>query len=128
MNTNKIIISINKSVQEVFLFTITPPNSTKWISDVINEETNEWPVREGTVYKLHTKAGHSFEVTVTEFEKNKTVEWTSTDKNFHCKYTYRPIDKNKSELEYYEWVEKGELDEPFTLSVLKKLKSVIENL
>jgi hypothetical protein len=128
MKSNKLVISFNKSVHEVFLFTITPPNSAKWIPDVIKEETNELPIHVGTVYKLQTKNGNSFEVTVSEFKENKSVEWISTDKNFHCRYTYRPLDENSSELEYYEWVDKGELDEPFTMEVLEKLKSVIESL
>lgn len=127
MKANKLVVSFNKPVHEVFLFTITPPNSTKWIPDVINEETNEWPVKIGTVYKLQTRTG-SFEVTVTKFKENNIVEWTSADKNFHCTYMYRPIDEKTSELEYYEWVDTDELDEPFTLPVLEKLKSVVEAL
>lgn len=128
MKSNKLVISINKPLHEVFSFTITPPNSTKWIPDVIKEETNEWPIQEGTVYTLLTKTGHTFKVNVSEFKNNKLVEWISSDNKFHCRYSYRPIDEKSSELEYYEWVDQGELEEPFTLTVLNKLKSVIENL
>jgi hypothetical protein len=122
------MISINKPLREVFMFTITPPNSKYWIPDIVKEETNELPIKTGTIYKLQNKTGESFEVTVANFEQDKVVEWISTDHNFHCRYRYIPIDENNCKLEYYEWVDKGELDEPFMLEALKKLKEVIEDL
>ncbi len=45
MQKNKLDIKINKPVSEVFKFTITPPNSAKWIPRVINEETSDWPIK-----------------------------------------------------------------------------------
>ena len=128
MKTNKLIVSINKPLPEVFAFTITPPNSKYWIPNIITEETNELPVKTGTIYKLTKKTGDSFEVTVTDFKKDEMITFTSTDKNYHCKYTYCPRDENSSELEYYEWVDKGEIEEPFTQAIIEKLKTVIETL
>jgi hypothetical protein len=128
MKTNKLVISINKPLYEVFAFTITPPNSTYWIPGIIKEETNELPIRKGTIYKLHTSSKDFLEVTVTDFKQNKKVEWRSTDYKYHCRYTYIPIDENTCKIEYLEWVDKGQLDEPFTKKILQKLKLVIETL
>jgi len=124
---NKLTIRINRPVHEVFTFAITPPNSTRWTNSIVKEETNEWPVRIGTIYKLQDKNGGLSEMVVAVIKKNKFVEWVSKNQVYHCRYTFNSIDKNTSELEYHEWVDEGELEEPFTLDVLEKLKSVIES-
>lgn len=126
MKSNQIKTRINKPVGEVFAFTITPPNSTKWIPGVVWESTNEWPVRNGTVYKLKMSNGEHHEVIVVDFKTNKYVEWRSMDGNYHCKYTFKSSGKNITDLEYYEWVDSGDIEEPFTQSILEKLKSVLE--
>jgi len=127
MKKNRLKITINKSVQKIFQFTITPPNSTLWIPSVVSETTNEWPIRIGTIYKLTNSNGESSEVIVTNIIKKKLIEWISKDKNYHCRYSFKSIKKNTSELEYYEKVDKGDIKEPFTLSVLEKLKKILEN-
>lgn len=127
MKSNKLKIQINKPLHEVFLFTITPPNSTKWIPFVIKEETNEWPIKKRTVYKLTNEKGNISEVTVTDIKEDIYVEWISKENNYHCQYTFRSINKDITEFEYYEWVDKGELDEPFTFNTLQKLKLALES-
>lgn len=126
MKDNKLTIRINRLLHDVFKFTITPPNSTLWIDGVTSEETNEWPVKVGTIYKLQDKEGKHSEVIVTNIKEDELVEWVSKDQNYHCRYTFKPIDQNTTELEYYEWVDKENLEEPFTLQTLLKLKSVLE--
>lgn len=126
MLDNKLTIKINKPIAEVFGFTITPPNSTRWIPSIISEETNEWPIKSGTVYKLQNKNGEYFEIIVATVEENEMVEWVAKDRRYHCRYIYKSLGKNITELEYYEWVDRGELNEPFTIEILEKLKEILE--
>ncbi len=127
MKDNRLTIRINKPVSEVFAFTITPPNSTLWINSVISEETNEWPVKKGTIYKLQNRKGDYFEVKVVDIKENDTIEWVSQNNIYHCRYRYKFIDENTCEIEYYEWSDEGDIEEPFTIDVLMKLKSVLES-
>jgi len=127
MKDNKLKIRINKSVPEVFAFTTTPPNSKYWINSIIDEETNEWPIHVGTVYKLMSENGQQSEVVVASIKKNEIVEWVSRDNVYHCKYNFKAINENTTELKYYEWVDKGIIDNPFTQDTLERLKLVLEN-
>ena len=127
MKTNKLIIEINQPIGKVFEFTTTPPNSSKWIPGVKDEETNEWPVRSGTIYKLTDDLGNISNVKVENVKKNKLIEWVSEDRNYHCKYIFKEVKNNSiSILEYYEWVDKGEIESPFDRKILEKLKIILE--
>lgn len=126
MKTNMLTILVNKPISEVFRFAITPPNSTLWIPGIVGEETNEWPVKAGTIYTLKNKNGEKSEVVVVSIEKDKMVEWVSKDQSYHCRYTFKQKRSNSTELVYYEWVDVGDLEEQFTLKVLEDLKTVLE--
>lgn len=89
----------------------------------MDEKTNEWPVRTGTVYKLQNKAGEWSEVVVTAIKENDFVEFSKGE--YHCRYTFRASNEPATELTYHEWVNSGDL-EPFTLEILQKLKEVVE--
>jgi len=127
MKDNKLSIKINVPVERLFSFTITPPNSTLWLSSTIKEETNELPVKVGTIYTLTDKDGGQFTVIVNRLENNELVEWVAADNNYHCRYTYRTVDGLTSELEYCEWVDPGEIEGPFMQGTLEKLKQVLED-
>ena len=129
MKDKKLTIRIHKPVSEVFAFTITPPNSAKWISFIKNEKTNEWPVKVGTIYSTQNDKGEWFDIIIHAIEQDNMFEMISEDKNYHVRYTFKPINNNTTEFEYYEWVDKGKIEdsiEPFTQATLEKLKQVLE--
>ena len=127
MKDNKIIIEINCPNSKVFEFTINPDNTHLWIDNIVREVTNEFPIRLGTEYKNLNKQGKWTEYKVTSFELNKIFELKQKDNSYHVRYTYESISDNKTNLTYFEWVDEGDLEEPFSPVVLEKLKEVIEN-
>ena len=57
---------------------------------------------------------------------NQLFELTRLDKNYHVRYTYTAMGPEVTLLEYLEWVDKGNLKEPFTPDIMQNLKSVLE--
>lgn len=128
MKDLKLIIQINKPINTVFDFVIDPNNTNKWVKSIMTEETNEWPVKIGTIYKNMGIDGVWSEYELVEFIENKMFLMSKKNSSYHVKYTLTPIEENITELEYYEWVDSGNLDEPFTHDVLETLKTVLENI
>lgn len=126
MKQNKLTIKINKPAREVFDFTINPKNTHKWIKSIEIEKSSDWPIKISTKYKNKGKDNNWSEYKVTDLKQNKVFELVSSDSNYHVRYTYKPIDQNSSEMEYLEWVDKGELDNPFVQSTMEKLKELVE--
>jgi len=89
---------------------------------------NEKPTKIGTIYKNQNQNGKWSEYTVTAYEENKLFIFTSGDGNYSVRYTFTPLGGDATEVEYYEWVNQGDLEEPFTIEVLNELKSVLESL
>ncbi len=124
MKENRLEIIINKSIGEVFDFCITPPKARFWVPDIVDEKTNEWPIRVGTIYTEIKKDKSSFNIVVTDFKKNKYIEWKTEDGKYVVRYTFEAIGLYKTQLVY---VEGGKIENPFTNEILEKLKEVIEN-
>lgn len=123
---NKLTIVVNTPINTVFEFAIDPENTPKWISTIDVEETSEWPVKIGTIYRNKGAEGTWSEYTVTEYEENKIFTLSSKDDTYHVKYTFTPIEDDSTILEYYEWVTEGELETPLMQESLNRLKSTIE--
>lgn len=107
------------------MFSLNPQNSPKWIDSFAYEETNEWPPKLGTIYKNRNQDGKWSEYTITEFDQDKMFVLTSKDGNYHVRYIFNSPDGKSTEVDYHEWVDDGELAEPF--QALEKLKSVLES-
>lgn len=127
MKDKKLTIQINKPVREVFEFTTNPKNTHLWVNSIVHEETNEWPAKVGTIYKNRNKEGDWSEYEETSFEKDKSFVFSLKGGSYHVKYTFKELPNNGCELEYYEWVDEGKLEEPFTIDILEKLKSILES-
>jgi len=126
MKDCKLVIRINKPVADVFHFTLNPNNTHLWVDSIVKEEVNETPTKVGTIYRNVNKEGVWSEYLVLKYEQNKMFEFIASDKNYHVKYTLTPINNSSCELEYFEWVENGELEAPFSIRILEKLKNILE--
>ena len=83
MKNNRLLIRINRPVSQVFVFLLDHQNTPKWLDSIIKEQTNEWPVEVGTLYKNQDKNGNWSEYTVTELKENEMFVFTKKDGNYH---------------------------------------------
>ncbi len=120
---HNLTIDIHKPLPEVFAFCITPPKANLWVPNIINETTNEWPAKIGTIYTEYKNDDTSFNIIVTDYKENKYIEWRTENDDYHVRYTFASLDHSTTRLDY---VEKGNVTHPFTQDVLRKLKEVIE--
>jgi len=126
MRENKIIVVIDKPIDKVFEFTTNPQNTHLWIPSISEEVAEEYPPKINTRYKNRGENTNWDEYKVVDFQKNEVFILSDLDENYFVKYTYRKLDDNKTEMEYFEWMTNGELSKPFTEDILGNLKKVIE--
>jgi hypothetical protein len=126
MNKVTLAVDVNKSVSELFAFAINPANTPKWIDSIMIEETNEWPIKLGTIYRNRGESGEWSEYTVTALKENELFELTEKDGNYRVRYVFTSLSSTSSQLEYSELVENGEIEKPFTQEILNKLKFKME--
>lgn len=126
MKTNKLTIHINRPISEVFDFTINPQNTPLWIDFIVQETIDNKEIKVGTRYTNKDKDGNINLYELSQLENNKVFELKSVPPFYTVKYTYTAISDTLTELEYFEYVESGELSSPFPVSAMQKLKEVLE--
>jgi len=126
MRENKVTIIINRPVEEVFSFTTNPKNTQLWILSIQEEISDEFPPKIGTQYKNHGENSDWDFYKVVEYVPSKIFTLSDLNGNYYVRYTYRQLSNNKTEMEYFEWMENGELKNPFTQDILDNLRSVME--
>ncbi len=126
MKENKIRIIIDKPLEEVFEFTTNPKNTHLWISSIQEEVAEEFPPKIGTQYKNCDKDSNWDYYKVKEYTPNKKFLLSDLDENYHVRYTYKELNAQRTEMEYFEWVNSGELENPFTKDILQNLKIILE--
>ena len=126
MQENKLIIKIKKPVHKVFELTINPNFTPEWI-DIVEEEHADYPIKPGTIYKNKGKSGEWNEYIVSDFIENKVFELKSLNSSYVVRYTYERISEDETGLTYHEWMNEGEISEPFEMRHLEKLKNILES-
>jgi Polyketide cyclase / dehydrase and lipid transport len=126
-SSQRLRVTIDKPVAEVFAFVLNPENTPKCVDVIAHEETNEHPPKLGTIYTNRDAQGNEAEYELTEFKKDMLFTLTRAADGYHVTYTLTPSENDAyTELEYYEWVDEGTLTAPFTGAELAKLKTVME--
>lgn len=108
-----------------------PKTHQKWVEPIVTEQTNEWPVKLGTIYRNQRKNGEWSDYEMTAFESNKMFVMSQTNNGFCVGYTFTPVNSGTAtRLEYRVWKDEGELPDSLTVDVLQgildKLKEVLE--
>lgn len=126
MKSLKLNITINKSIEEVFAYTTNSNNISKWYPSIKEEIPSEIPIKLGTKLKNRGDDVNKWSFyEFTEFEKNKTFTLSQIGSSYNVKYTFTR-NGNSTDLEYYEWVDNGEIEEPADIYNLELLKKELE--
>ena len=126
MKENKLKIFIDKSISDVFEYSLESNNVPKWITSIKEEIPSERPVKLGTRLKnIGINSVNWNEYEMIEFLPPKTFTLKRINGDYFVKYTCIEKD-NGTDFEYFEWAENSELDDLVEMDALKKLKELIE--
>ena len=126
MKQNVLSIEINKPVEVVFEATANPANTSKWVPNILEEKMDAPTTKIGTIYRQRWKGGKETAMIITGYILNKQLDFHSVNGTYRCMYRYEPT-QNGTKLTYSE--DNGvdeEIDGPFTMEILQKLKRLIE--
>lgn len=127
MNKNTLHIIIHRPIEEVFEFTTNPLNTHLRISSIKQELSDIYPPEIGTIYKNTSNFTDRDYYKVKDFRTNEKFILTDLQENYCVQYSYKWINDNTTELEYYEYMTTWELINPFSYTHLEKLKLIMEN-
>ena len=125
MKQNKLAVRIRATPKTILDFCLNPKNTPKWIDSIVYEEVNEWPVRVGTIFRNRNPRGEWAEYKVISLTA-VSFEFASMNFPYHVRYVCKTVRNGFTELEYFEWMEQGEISEPFTIGMLRRLKAAVE--
>ena len=126
MKKNEITIIIEKPIEVVFEFTTNPKNTHVWIPSIHQEVADEFPPKIGTQYKNRSKdSGWDF-YKVTKYVQGRIFALSDLDDNYHVQYSFKKLNNNRTKMTYLEWMNVGELKNPFTETILQNLKNCLE--
>ena len=126
MKDLKLNITINKPVEEVFAFATNSSNISLWYPTIKEEIPSEVKWKLGTRIKNRGDDVNDWGYyEITEFETNKKFTLSEIGNPYHVRYTFLSIG-NSTNLEYYEWVDSGEISEPASIENLELLKKCLE--
>lgn len=125
MQQNSLSIEINKPASEIFAFTLNPKNTPLWVDSIVYEEINTPAVLLGTHYKNQSNDGAWNEYEVVEFVPNESFTFKQLNSPYSVRYDFEATG-TVTKMTYTEWVTEGELEAPFDMRPLEKLKSLME--
>lgn len=125
MTKNRLVIHIKKKPVEVFDYILNAENIIKWLPSIKYETSSDIPYKLGTVVKDYDHNNNLTQFTISEFKRGEIFTFDQTQSKYHVTYKFNSIDEG-TELEYFEWVDEGELEDPFTLEPLELLRELLE--
>ena len=125
-SSQRLRITINRPIKDVFEFALDPGNTPKWISVIKSEETSDWPAQNGTVYTNQDRNDNISEYRLSDLKAPHSFTLNKLDSTYHVRYEFSELNENSTEFEYYEWMDEGNLAQPFTTKELHELKRVLE--
>ncbi len=63
-----------------------------------------------------------------EYDPPRSFTLTAADGRYHVRYSFNEEHAGVTRLQYHEWVDTGELENPFRLEPLVKLRALVEGL